>query len=219
MTIYQKELARKLPILDCTGTMNEDSGQLHVWMDHMPLCTAGKKADLNWEEKNLFNAERKAVHESLCEAAAIIREYVSLYEASLPMKMEGLKEYRRMAEYRDVVLGGMFSEQHGFMFSTWRQNINDRSYVTNGDYSPNYEYIKKSFAVRSGLINKQRLFTEEEAADLYRCLRFVQDHCDPLTYDQDQQLRSLAEKLVDGYPEIENNSPSFETKDIPQWNL
>ena len=29
-----------------------------------------------------------------------------------------------------------------------------------GDYSPNYEYVKEAFAVRSGLVSKDRLFSE-----------------------------------------------------------
>ena len=36
-----------------------------------------------------------------------------------------------------------------------------------GDYSPNYEYVKEAFAVRSGLVSKHRLFSEKESADHY----------------------------------------------------
>ena len=48
--------------------------------------------------------------------------------------------------------------------------IADGDSVLWGDYSPNYEYVKEAFAVRSGLVNKHRLFSENESADLCRCV-------------------------------------------------
>ena len=45
------------------------------------------------------------------------------------------------------------------MFCIWKQNESGDS-VFWGDYSPNYEYVKEAFAVRSGLVSKDRLFSE-----------------------------------------------------------
>lgn len=79
-----------------------------------------------------------------------------------------------------------------------------------GDYSPNYEYVKEAFAVRSGLVNKYRLFSEKESVDLYRCLDFAKANCETLTYEQERQLDKLQEKLTDGYPSLEAEPPIFE---------
>ena len=88
-----------------------------------------------------------------------------------------------------------------------------------GDYSPNYEYVKEAFAVRSGLVSKPRLFSEKESADLYRCVDFTKGNCETLTYEQERQLDKLQEKLTDGYPSLEAEPPTFEQSAAPQQNM
>lgn len=88
--------------------------------------------------------------------------------------------------------------------------ITDSDSVLWGDYSPNYEYVKEAFAVRSGLVSKDRLFSENESAYLYRCVDFAKGNCETLTYEQERQLDKLQEKLTDGYPSLEAEPPTFE---------
>ena len=95
----------------------------------------------------------------------------------------------------------------------------ERSYVSGGDYSPNYAYAKESFVRRSGLIQEQRLFQPAEAENLYRCVDYARNHCGSLTFEQSKALDELAEMLSYGYPEIEKNHPTFEPEDGPQLNL
>ena len=66
-----------------------------------------------------------------------------------------------------------YSELHGFMFTTWEA------------------YVKEAFAVRAGLIDKDHVFSEDEAADLYRCVNHTREDCENLTYEQEQKLKSL----------------------------
>lgn len=73
------------------------------------------------------------------------------------------------------------------MFCIWKQNEGEDS-VYWGDYSPSNEYAKESFAVRFGLVSDHRLFSEEESADLYRCVDFAKSNCGTPTYEQDRQL-------------------------------
>lgn len=220
MTIYQQELLRQLPKLNCTGQADGENGMLHISANGIPLCCAGKKADMQWDQDKLITQERMATVNTLCDTAMTIREYVSLYESSPPLGVDTLPEYRRLAEYGDVVLGAMYSEKYGFMFSTWRQS-KDRNYVTQGDYSRDYEYAKESFAVRSGLTDKNRLLTLEETENIYRCIDYVRENCETLTCDQEQQLKDLAKKLISGYPQLEDDPPSFafEQDDSPQFNM
>ncbi len=91
-----------------------------------------------------------------------IREYVGFYETAPQMDADSVNHYRKLADYENIVLAGTYSENHGFMFITWNQD-KERSYVSDGDYSPNYAYAKESFVRRSGLIQKQRFFQSEEA--------------------------------------------------------
>ena len=56
---------------------------------------------------NFFSSEKEKKLDALKEAAASIRMYTSLYESSLPMEIEGIREYRKLAEYGDTILGGI----------------------------------------------------------------------------------------------------------------
>ena len=78
------------------------------------------------------------------------------------MKAADVSEYRQLAAFGDTVLAATYSEKNSFMFCTWKQNT-DGNAVFWGDYSPNYEYAKEAFAVRSGLIPESRLFSEQES--------------------------------------------------------
>ena len=101
----------------------------------------------------------------------------------------------------------------------WMEVSSDGDSVFWGDYSPNYEYVKEAFAVRSGLVSKHRLFSEKESADLCRCVDFAKGNCETLTYEQERQLDKLQEKLTDGYPSLEAEPPTFEQESAPQQNM
>lgn len=216
MTIYQQELIRKLPLLGCTEQYNEDTNKVSILYNCELLCEQDNNGYLIGSED--MSEERKAVCRDVFDQVRYIREYVGLYESSPSMGIPDVNEYRRFAEYGDTVLAGMYSEQHGFMFTTWSQSA-DKSYVSHGDYSPDYAYVKEAFAVRAGLIDKDRAFHEDEAANLYRCVDYAKSNCETLTYEQEQQLDALAEKLQYGYPHLEESPPSFEQDDAPQLNM
>ncbi len=77
---------------------------------------------------------------------------MQLYRSAFQTGIPDVFEYRRMAEYGDIVLAGTYNEENGFMFTAWRQNA-DKTVVAGGDYSPDFDYVKKSFVTRSGLLN------------------------------------------------------------------
>lgn len=219
MTIYQKELLRKLPSLGYTGEYDESTERLCVSANGIPLCEQTADGYLRYNRDKLREANLHNEVDALADRAKEIRDYVELYNTSPPMGIDSVKEYRKLAEFGDVVLGGMYSEDYGFMFSTWRTDKNDRTYLTHGDYSPSFDYAKESFVTRSGLVSKHRLFTESEAADLYRCVDFAKGNCETLTYDKEKQLGELADKLTYGYPSIEANPPTFEQGESLQQNM
>ena len=134
------------------------------------------------------------------------------------MKAADGSEYRQLASFGDTVLAAKYSESHGFEFVTWKQNA-DGNAVFWGDYSPSYEYAKESFAVRSGLIPESRLFSEQETANLCRCVDFAKGNCETLTYGQERQLDKLQEKFTDGYPSLEAEPPTFEHNNELQQNM
>ena len=134
------------------------------------------------------------------------------------MKPKDVQNYRKLSEYGDVVFAGMYSQKHGFMFCSWRQSDGGR-YLAHGDYSPDYLSSKENFAVRAGLVDNNKLFTKEEAEELFKCAAFARDNCESLTYEQDRGLMELMEKIQTAYPHLKDNPPTFDDGENPILNM
>lgn len=59
----------------------------------------------------------------------------------------------------------------------------------------------KDFTVRSGLIDENQLFTEEEVAVLYQSCVFRGKNDDDLTFESEQELHTVIEKLERNLPQ------------------
>ena len=161
--MLQKELATRLKARYDTKT--DGNGWLEVSSDGIPLCRIKYNGQfLSNADQNLSDEYRSKIAD-IQDEISTVREYVGLYEHAPQMKAANVSEYRQLASFGDTVLAATYSEKNGFMFCTWKQNADGDS-VFWGDYSPNYEYVKEAFAVRSGLVSKDRLFSENESAYL-----------------------------------------------------
>ena len=171
-----------------------------------------------YNSKDLTDPESREVFSHLTDDAETVREYVGLYESSPQMKPKDVQNYRKLSEYGDVVFAGMYSQKHGFMFCSWRQSDGGK-YVAHGNYSPDYLVSKENFAVRAGLVDDNKLFTKEEAEELFKCAAFARDNCESLTYEQDRGLMELMEKLQTAYPHLKDNPPIFDDGENPILNM
>ena len=139
-------------------------------------------------------------YHDILQAARNIYEYCSVYEKAAPLKAEHLSEnYRCLAEFNGTVLAAKYSEQHEFEFVTW-----DRTYdgigVCQGNYCSDYFAAKEDFAVRSGLVEKERLFSDDELLRLNCCVDFTLENGEYLDYDEEQALTRLKEKIEEIVP-------------------
>ena len=201
--MLQKELAKRLKAR--YDTKMDGNEWLEVSSDGMPLCRVKYNGNCIVNDNPYLSEEYLGKIAEVQNDLLTVKEYVVLYEHAPQMKADGVTDYRQLAAFGDTVLAATYSEKNGFMFCTWKQNADGDS-VYWGDYSPNYEYVKEAFAVRSGLVSKHRLFSEKESADLCRCVDFAKANCETLTYEQERQLDKLQEKLTDGYPSLETKS-------------
>ena len=214
--MLQKELAKRLKAR--YDTKMDGNEWLEVSSDGMPLCRVKYNGNCIVNDNPYLSEEYLGKIAEVQNDLLTVKEYVVLYEHAPQMKADGVTDYRQLAAFGDTVLAATYSEKNGFMFCTWKQNADGDS-VYWGDYSPNYEYVKEAFAVRSGLVSKDRLFSEKESADLCRCVDFAKGNCETLTYEQERLLDKLQEKLMDGYPSLEAEPPTFEQTAAPQQNM
>ena len=214
--MLQKELAKRLKAR--YDTKMDGSGWLEVSSDGIPLCRMKYNGNCIVNDNKFLSDEYLGKITDVQNELFTVKEYIALYEHAPQMKAADASDCRQVAAFGDTVLAATYSEKNGFMFCTWKQNADGDS-VFWGDYSPNYEYVKEAFAVRSGLVSKCRLFSEKESADLCRCVDFAKVNCETLTYEQERQLDKLQEKLTDGYPSLEAEPPTFEQSAASQQNM
>ena len=132
-----------------------------------------------------------------------IYEYCSDYENSPELKADGLNDkYRCLAEFNQTVLAAKYSDEYGFEFVTWGRTYDGKS-LWNGNYYDDYDAAKENFAVRSGLVDKDKLFGTEEFAWLKKCVKFTVRHNGDLKFDDDdcEFLEKLNEKISENIPE------------------
>ena len=214
--MLQKELAKRLKAR--YDTKMDGNGWLEVSSDGIPLCRVKYNGNCIVNDNKFLSDEYLGKITDVQNELLTVKEYIALYEHAPQIKADGVSDHRQLAAFGDAVLAATYSEKNDFMFCTWKQNADGDS-VFWEDYSPNDEYVKEAFAVRSGLVNKYRLFSEKESADLYRCLDFAKVNGETLTYEQERQLDKLQEKLTDGYPSLEAEPPTFEQVSPPQQNM
>ena len=108
--------------------------------------------------------------------------------------------YRR--EDVGTVLAGTHSKR-GVQFVTWDRDY-DRTGVAHGHYfMENYDDAKQDFAIRSGLVHKEQLFSPEQMTEIYRCCA---DSADgdffDLTAEQEKVIRSVQQQIEDCVPDL-----------------
>ena len=100
---------------------------------------------------------------------------MTLIEQAPDLKADGLGEnYKHLAEFNGAVLAGHPS-RYGVEFVTWewsygRTGLWQGHYYDPGSGPNGYLSAKQDFCVRSGLIDQHRLFTNEQLAEVYRCV-------------------------------------------------
>ena len=118
-----------------------------------------------------------------------------IFERAPALKAAGLDEdYKVLSDFGDAVLAGR-SCKTGAKFVTWEWDF-DRQGVHTGHYHmENYEAAKLDFAVRAGLINEQRLFSDEQLAVIRNSCEFALEDDATLSYAEEKQLHSVQEQI------------------------
>ena len=209
MTRLQQEVARKLHSFGCESEYKNETGILNITLDHQPICRLHSDDNYTYrsdEHKSEEQAEAYLKVEDIIDKA---KEYITAYENAPQFEIDGIKDYRKLAEFGGVVFGAKdMGERHGFQFSSWFKTYGGTG-ATMGDYSFDYDYSKQSFAERSGLVDKNRQFTTEQLEDIHRCVAFAKDMVDGLTYEQDKALGELMDKIESALPYI-SDDPQFD---------
>lgn len=178
-------------------------GLMPIFLDGLPLCRITDIGAVRYRESDLGNAEREDALHQVTDTAQTVAEYMRLMDTAPILQADGLDEnYQLLADFSGVVLAG-HATRYGVQFVTWDWDY-EKTGVTQGHYmSNNYTAAKQDFAVRSGLIRREQLFSPEQLTELSRCVQAVLDDQNELTCDQEALLRETQEQIETLVPNLE----------------
>lgn len=169
---------------------------LTVFRGQEEICQFEKTGSMRFWRDSPYVAERNELHSLLLD----LKNRYDLYLNAKPLNCEGVRDFRLISEFGNHLLAATQSGDNEICFVTWQYDY-DRTGVTLGHYyETNYEGALKDFTVRSGLIDENQLFTEEEMTVLYQSCVFRGKNDDDLTFESEQELHTVIEKLEDNLP-------------------
>ena len=168
---------------------------LPVSIEKGRLCRISGKGSVLYRQENVDNIRAQDALQTVIDTVKMTSEYMAILETAPRLKASGLDgDYRVLADFGDAVLAGHPTER-GVQFVTWEWDF-DREGVHHGHYfQDDYEAAKRDFTVRSGLVQKDALFEQEQLAQIYHALSFVREQDETLSFGRDQELKELMEQV------------------------
>ena len=191
---FLQEVEQKLLRKELDARLLED-GLIRVKWNGQPLCSVDRDGIVRFRPADITGPEVDRQLRTVIQTAGHVKEYMRIFERAPALKAVGLEDtYKVLADFGDAVLAGR-SCKTGAKFVTWEWDF-DRQGVHTGHYfMENYEAAKLDFAVRAGLINEQRLFSDEQLAVIRDACEFALEDDATLSYAEEKQLHSVQEQI------------------------
>ena len=191
---YLREVEQKLLHRELDARLLED-GLIHVRWNKQPLCSVDRDGIVRFRPADITGPEVDRQLRTVIQTAGHVKEYMRIFERAPTLKVVGLDDtYKVLADFGDAVLAGR-SCKTGAKFVTWEWDF-DRQGVHAGHYfMENYEAAKQDFAVRAGLVERQRLFSDEQLAVIRNACAFALEADATLSYAEEKQLQSVQEQI------------------------
>ena len=204
---FLREVEQQLLRKELDAKLLED-GLIHIRWKEKPLCSVDSDGIVRFRPADITGPEVDRQLRTVIQAAGQVKEYMRIFERAPALKAVGLEDtYKVLADFGDAVLAGQLGKK-GARFVTWEWDF-DRQGVHAGHYfMENYEAAKKDFAVRAGLVESQRLFSDEQLAVIRDACEFALEDDATLSYAEEKQLQSVQEQIELLLPQEEQEQRS-----------
>ncbi len=191
---FLQEVEQKLLRKELDAKLLED-GLIRVKWNGQPLCSVDRDGIVRFRPADITGPEVDRRLRAVIQTAGQVKEYMRIFERASALKAVGLQDtYKVLVDFGDAVLAGQLGEK-GAKFVTWEWDF-DRQGVHAGHYfMENYEAAKQDFAVRAGLVERQRLFSDEQLAVIRNACAFALEADATLSYAEEKQLQSVQEQI------------------------
>ena len=191
---FLQEVEQKLLRKELDARLLED-GLIRVKWNGQPLCSVDRDGIVRFRPADITGPEVDRQLRTVIQTAGHVKEYMRIFERAPALKAVGLEDtYKVLADFGDAVLAGR-SCKTGAKFVTWEWDF-DRQSVHAGHYFiENYEAAKQDFAVRAGLVESQRLFSDEQLAVIRNACAIALEDDATLSYAEEKLLCSVQEQI------------------------
>ena len=168
------------------------------------LCRISGRGSVLYRQENVDGIGAQDALQSVIHIAAMTAEYMTAMGRAPKLQATGLEgDYRILADFGGTVLAGTPSK-HGVQFVTWDWDY-DRTGVVHGHYfMENYDGAKQDFATRSGLIQKEQVFSPEQLTEIFRCCAdSVDEDFFELTDTQEEMIRGIQQQIRVCVPDLD----------------
>ena len=207
---FLREVEQKLLHRELDARLLDD-GQIHIRWKEKPLCSVDRDGIVRFRPADITGPEVDRRLRTVTQTATQVKEYMRIFERAPALKAVGFEDtFKVLADFGDAVLAGQLGKK-GAKFVTWKWDF-DRQGVHAGHYHmENYEAAKMDFAVRAGLINEQRLFSDEQLAVIRNACEFALEADATLSYAEEKQLQSVKEQIELLFPQqTQEQRPTME---------
>ena len=191
-------------------------GLLPVEWHGEPLCRVTSGGGVQFRESELERDGAREAYHRLSDLAAETAQYLRLFDQAPTLKADGLSEsYRCIADFNGAVLAA-HPTKYGMQFITWEWSYDHTSMWQGHYYKQDFGHAKEDFAIRAGLIERDRLFSPEQQAEVYRSIHETLDNQYPITDERRKLLESAAEQIervVPGLGELVERSNQLELEE------
>ena len=167
------------------------------------LCRISGRGSVLYRQECVDSVRAQDALQSVIDTAKMTSEYMAILETAPQLKATDLTgDYRILADFGDAVLAGHPTER-GVQFVTWEWDF-DRKGVHHGHYfQEDYDAAKRDFATRSGLIQKEQLFSPEQLTEIFRCCADSADEdFFELTDTQEEMIRGIQQQIRVCVPDL-----------------
>ena len=191
---FLQEVEQKLLHRELDARLLED-GLIRIKWNGQPLCSVDRDGIVRFRPADITGPEVDRQLRTVILTAGHVKEYMRIFECAPALKAVALEDtYKVLADFGDAVLAGQLGKK-GARFVTWEWDF-DRQGVHAGHYfMENYEAAKQDFAVRAGLVESQRLFSDEQLAVIKNACEFALEDDATLSYAEEKLLQSVQEQI------------------------
>ena len=197
---FLRETERQLRMAQVEAKLEADD-LIHASWNGKPLCTVDANGTVRFSPDDIRGTDEDRLLQAVTQTVALVKEYLRIMERAPTLKAVDLDEdYKILAEFDDTVLAGRMSK-NGARFVTWEYDFDRRGVHAGHYFMQLYEGAKQDFAARAGLVNRQRLFSDEQLAVIRKACAFSLEDDVTLSYAEEKLLRSVQEQIGQLFPD------------------